>query len=103
MTGKELLGHLDDMELCIDIGAGDTVFHGHGGNGEYFLDFNLLGNPVSPGETVDIELCKTAKTYLSLAFSNIESLKVFSEFVAEIYHLAQDAESKDRESDGLSI
>ena len=103
MTGKELLGHLDDMELCIDIGAGDTVFHGYGGNGEYFLDFNLLDNPVSIGETVAIELCKTAKTYLSIAFNNIESFRVFSEFVAEIYQLAQDAESKGHENNGLSV
>ena len=103
MTGKELLGHLDDMELCIDIGAGDTVFHGHGGNGEYFLDFNLLDNPVAPGETVDTELCKAAKTYLSIGFNNIESFRVFSEFVAEFYHLAQDVMNEAKVNNGLSV
>ena len=91
MTGKELLECINGMVLDIEIGAGDTVFSGCGIDNEYQLDFKLLDTPASPGETVDIKLCRVAKPYLSIAFSNIESFKVFSEFVAEFYQLAQEA------------
>lgn len=94
MTGKELLDHLDNAALSIDIGAGDTVFSGNGINNKYEMYFNLLSTPVTPGENVDIGLCKSAQPYFSIAFSNFESFKVFSGFVAEFYQLAQEAISE---------
>ena len=90
MTGEELLEHLDGTMLCIDIGAGDTVFSGCGINNDYQLYFKLLDNPATPGETVDIKVCKAAKPYLTIDFNNIESFRVFSEFVTEFYQLAQE-------------
>ena len=95
MTGKDLLEILDRLPLRIDIGAGDTVFYGYGDNGEYLLDFKLLDTPATPGETVDIKLCEDAKPYLSIAFSNIKSFEVFSEFVTQFYQLAQDVKSEE--------
>lgn len=101
MTGKELLGHLDGTILCIDIGAGDTVFSGCWIDNDYQLFFKLLDNPATPGETVDIKVCKAAQPYLSIDFNNIESFRVFSEFVAEFYQLAQEAKSEAAEGNNV--
>lgn len=89
MTGKELLGHLSGMVLCIDIGAGDTVFWGAKVDDKYILQFNLLANPAEPGTDVGEETAKDAKPYFGIGFTNLESFNVFSKFVAKFYQLAK--------------
>jgi hypothetical protein len=85
--------------LIIDIGGGETVFSGsaHNSLDEFIVDFNLLDNPVVPGNDVPIEACKEAETYLRLSFNNLASFKVFAEFVGKFYSMVKDGDIPNEE------
>lgn len=102
MTGKDLLENLDNMTLCVNLGSGDTVFRGQRVDGVYFIDFNLLDAPVEPGEEVELKTVKSAPPYLTVTFSNVESLGVFSEFVEKFYQFIQNTENKEREEGNVN-
>ena len=92
MKPKELKEALDNRVLEIEIGEGDTVFHGGicKGGDKCYIDLNLLAEPVPPGNAVPIELCKGADTYLLLFFNNMESFKVFAEFVEKFHNIVKE-------------